>query len=211
MAEISNTELEARSAAATSLATLAKEAEACRRCPLYKAATQVVFGEGPATAAMVLVGEQPGDQEDLAGHPFVGPAGKLLDRALADAGIERSAVYVTNAVKHFKHEQRGKRRMHKRPNQYEISRCRWWLDLELKLVNPKLVVALGATAAGALAGRAVSIAREREKPLPIAGGRRGFVTMHPSAILRMRDERERNAAMELLVRDLRDARALLRR
>lgn len=193
---------------ATSIAQLRKEAASCQRCPLYKIATQTVFGEGPETAAMMLVGEQPGDQEDLAGRPFVGPAGKLLDRALDAAGIEREEVYVTNAVKHFKNEPRGKKRLHRRPNTYEISRCKWWLDGELAIVNPKLVVALGATAATALAGRAVTIGRERDKPTTFADGHAGYITTHPSAILRMRGTDEREEAMALLVRDLKHAHKL---
>jgi DNA polymerase len=192
---------------ATSIAELRKEAAACQRCPLYKIATQTVFGEGPEHAKMMLVGEQSGDQEDIAGRPFVGPAGKLLDRALESAGIKPSTVYVTNAVKHFKNEPRGKKRLHRRPNTYEISRCRWWLDGELAVVNPKLVVALGATAATALAGRAVAIGRERDKPTTFADGRAGYITTHPSAILRTRDSDEREEAMALLVRDLKHARA----
>src|SRR5579872_1754836 len=135
------------SEASARLAALAQEAASCQRCPLYKDATQTVFGEGNAAAALVLVGEQPGNQEDIQGHPFVGPAGAVLDRALAQAGLERSSVYVTNAVKHFKHEARGKRRLHKRPNRYEVEQCRWWLDREMAVIKPVLVVALGTTAA----------------------------------------------------------------
>jgi len=186
----------------TTLAALREEARTCRRCPLYQNATQTVFGEGPEHAPMMLVGEQPGDQEDLQGHPFVGPAGKVLDRALAEAGIDRKHIYLTNAVKHFKNEPRGKRRLHKRPNAYEVSRCKWWLDGELELVNPKLVVALGATAALALTGRAVSIGRERDKPVTFADGRAGIISTHPSAILRMRGDTEREAGLKSLVRDL---------
>lgn len=130
-----------------SLTGLAKDAKDCRRCPLYRLATQTVFGEGPAHAPVMLVGEQPGDREDLQGRPFVGPAGKILDRALADAGIDRSRVYVTNAVKHFKFEPRGKKRLHKKPNAGEIEACKWWLDQEIELIKPDLTVALGATAA----------------------------------------------------------------
>ncbi len=203
-------ELEARSSAARSLDGLAETAADCRRCPLYRSATHLVFGEGPPSAAMVLVGEQPGDKEDLAGHPFVGPAGELLDRALAGAAIDRSQVYVTNAVKHFKYEQRGKRRLHKRPNAYEVGRCRWWLDLELRLIRPKLIVALGVTAAAALAGRSVTITRERGRPVVFNGGWPGFITIHPSAILRMPDQTERTTAMELFIRDLMSAAALVR-
>ncbi len=188
--------------ASARLAALAKEAAACRRCPLYKDATQTVFGEGNASAALVLVGEQPGNQEDLQGHPFVGPAGGILDRALAEAGLDRGAVYVTNAVKHFKHEARGKRRLHKRPNRYEIEQCRWWLERELAVIKPVLVVALGATAAHALAGRALTLSRDRGHILSFQGGLQGIVTLHPSAILRMPDEKSRHAAFESLVTDL---------
>src|SRR5262249_36991809 len=139
-----------------------REAEAeCTRCPLYRGATQVVPGEGPAQAALMLVGEQPGNDEDLAGQPFVGPAGRALDRALADAGLDRNKVFITNAVKHFKFEMRSKRRLHKRPNSYEIERCRWWNDIERALVKPQLVVALGATAARSLLARDVSITSVR--------------------------------------------------
>ncbi|MDQ0395849.1 UdgX family uracil-DNA binding protein [Labrys monachus] len=192
------------------LAALAEEAAACRRCPLYRDATQTVFGEGPATAAIMMVGEQPGDQEDHAGRPFVGPAGKVLDRALAEAGIDRGAVYVTNAVKHFKHEQRGKRRIHQKPNAGEIQQCRWWLDRELAVVEPALVVALGATAAKALMGRTMVLSREHGRPVSFADGRRGIATIHPSAVLRMRDDTSREAAFADLVDDLRQASALLR-
>ena len=153
---------------ATEITSLRKlrDAEAqCTRCPLYRDATQVVPGEGPTSAPLMLVGEQPGNDEDLAGKPFVGPAGRVLDRALADAGLDRSKVFVTNAVKHFKFELRGKRRLHKRPNAYEIERCRWWLDLERAIVKPELVVALGATAARSLLNRTVSIAAVRGKIL----------------------------------------------
>src|SRR5881275_470253 len=152
----------------------------CTRCPLYRDATQVVPGEGPASAALMLVGEQPGNDEDLAGKPFVGPAGRVLDQALADAELDRSKVFVTNAVKHFKFEMRGKRRLHKRPNAYEIERCRWWNDLERAIVKPKLVVALGATAARSLLDRNVSITSVRGKILETADGIRLAVTIHPS-------------------------------
>ncbi len=196
---------------ATSIAELRAEAEGCRRCPLYKIATQTVFGEGPESAAMMLVGEQPGDQEDIAGRPFVGPAGKILDRALAEAGIDRKKVYVTNAVKHFKNEPRGKKRLHRRPNSYEISRCKWWLDGELAIVNPKLVVALGATAASSLAGRAVAIGTRarhagdlRRRPRP------AFITTQSNrrscaCAARMSATRR----WRLLVHDLKDAKRRL--
>ena len=189
---------------AAKLAKVAREAKGCTRCPLYKNATQTVFGEGPAGARLMLVGEQPGDQEDLAGRPFVGPAGKMLDRALADAGIDRGKVYVTNVVKHFKNEPRGKRRLHKKPNRYEVEVCKIWFDQELALVRPQLVVALGVTAASALAGKAVTLSRTRGQVVAFAnaGGQRGIVTIHPSSILRVPDESGRRAAYEGLVKDL---------
>jgi uracil-DNA glycosylase family protein len=186
----------------TKLAEVAKEAKGCTRCPLYRNATQTVFGEGPAKAAIMLVGEQPGDQEDLAGKPFVGPAGKILDRALADAGIDRSKVYVTNAVKHFKNEPRGKKRLHKKPNRYEVEVCKVWLTQEIALVRPGLIVAMGVTAAVALAGRAITLSRERGKELVFGEGARGLVTLHPSAILRVPDPEGRRKAYSGLVKDL---------
>src|SRR5437773_3399485 len=170
------------SPAITSLAELAKAEDECTRCPLYKDATQAVPGEGRRNARVMLVGEQPGDKEDLSGKPFVGPAGRVLDQALEDAGIPRTEVFVTNAVKHFKHEMRGKRRLHKRPNAYEIERCKIWLDLERALVKPSTIVALGATAARSLTGRAVIIGKVRGKPLQMADGATRVVTVHPSAL-----------------------------
>src|SRR5438270_119407 len=143
------------------LAALRRAEAQCTRCPLYQNATQVVPGEGPLQAPLMMVGEQPGNDEDLAGHPFVGPAGKMLDRAIDDAGLDRGKIFVTNAVKHFKFEPRGKRRLHKRPNAYEVERCRWWNDLEIAIVKPKLIVALGATAARSLMGRTVTISKVR--------------------------------------------------
>ena len=187
------------------IAELTREASHCQRCPLYANATQTVFGEGPARAQMVMVGEQPGDEEDRAGRPFVGPAGRMLDRALHEAGIERGDVYVTNAVKHFKNEPRGKRRLHKRPNRYEIDRCRWWLDLELAAVRPRLVVALGVTAASTLMGRSVVLLRERGRLLTFGDGQAAMATIHPSAILRAPDEAGRRAAYLGLLHDLRAA------
>lgn len=184
---------------------VAAEASRCTRCSLYRNATQTVFGEGPAGATLMLVGEQPGDQEDLAGRPFVGPAGKLLDRALIEAGIDRVDVYVTNVVKHFKHERRGKRRLHRRPNREEIDICRWWLDLELRAVKPRLVVALGVTAASALAGRTVVLSRSRRKMIGLTGGLRGMAVQHPSALLRIPESDARNRAFDELVADLRYA------
>jgi DNA polymerase len=157
----------------------------------------------------MMVGEQPGDREDRAGHPFVGPAGRILDEALSEAGIERGSIYLTNAVKHFKFEPRGKRRLHKQPNRYEVERCRWWLDRELALTAPNIVVALGATAAHALMGRKLALMRERGKELHWPDGRLGLATIHPSAVLRMRDETSRHAAFAGLVQDLREARRLV--
>ena len=191
--------------AASDLRRVAKQAADCTRCPLYRNATQAVFGEGPARASLMLVGEQPGDQEDLAGHPFVGPAGKILDRAMAEAGLDRRKVWLTNAVKHFKNEPRGKKRLHKRPNRYEVEVCRVWLRQEISLVRPQLILALGVTAAVALAGRPVVLARERGKVIELADGQRGMVTTHPSSILRMPDQKARHAAFAALVKDLKAA------
>src|SRR5262252_873380 len=181
----------------SSIKTLAqvRAAEAsCTRCPLYRDATQAVPGEGPGHASFMLVGEQPGDKEDLAGKPFVGPAGRLLDQALQDANIKRSETFVTNAVKHFKHEMRGKRRLHKRPDNYEIERCKIWLDFEPSLVKPDTIVALGITAARSLTGRTLTICKVRGKPMEMADGTRLIVTVHPSALLRIEDEDDRQAA-----------------
>ncbi|MGA8561803.1 MAG: UdgX family uracil-DNA binding protein [Pseudolabrys sp.] len=176
-----------------SLKALRAAEEECTRCPLYKHATQVVSGEGPARARLMLVGEQPGDQEEKQGRPFVGPAGGILAKALVDAGIERKAVFVTNAVKHFKFEPRGKRRLHKRPNAYEIDRCHWWLDFERKLVRPDIVVALGATAIRSVSGRPLPINKIRGRVLPISDGGQMVATIHPSYILRIEDEADKNA------------------
>jgi DNA polymerase len=192
-------------AAATLLKSVAKEAATCTLCPLYRNATQTVFGEGAARAPIMLVGEQPGDQEDLAGHPFVGPAGKVLERAMAEAGLDRRKVWLTNAVKHFKNEPRGKKRLHKRPNRYEVEVCRVWLRQEISLVKPQLILALGVTAAVALAGRPVVLSRERGKVIELADGQRGMVTTHPSSILRMPDQKARHAAFAALVKDLKAA------
>lgn len=187
------------------LELLAAEARGCTRCPLYKNATQTVFGEGPADAALMLVGEQPGDQEDLAGRPFVGPAGKVLDRALETAGIERSTVYITNAVKHFKNEPRGKRRIHKKPDISEIDACRWWLDQELCIIQPTVVVALGATAARALTRKALTINANRGRLIALPDHRQGVITVHPSYLLRLREDRDKAREFDLLVKDLRFA------
>ena len=182
----------------------------CKRCPLYLPATQVVPGEGPEHAPLMMVGEQPGNDEDLAGHPFVGPAGRMLDRAIAEAGLDRKAIFVTNAVKHFKFEPRGKRRLHKRPNAYEIERCKWWLDIERALVKPDLVVALGATAARSLTGKPVPINRLRGEILPLDGGGKLVVTIHPSALLRIKDSEDKKRQYIGLVDDLRFCATILR-
>lgn len=187
------------------LTELAKAEAECTRCPLYQHATQVVPGEGRAGARLMLVGEQPGDKEDLAGKPFVGPAGAVLDRALADADIPRKTVFVTNAVKHFKFEPRGKRRLHKRPNAYEIERCRWWLDHERAIIKPAAIVALGATAARSLFGRIVTITRMRGQEHRLAGGTPAFVTIHPSYLLRIEDEDDKAREYRQFVADLRHA------
>jgi DNA polymerase len=186
----------------TDLASLAREASACQRCPLFTTATQTVFGAGPPSARVMLVGEQPGDQEDLAGEAFVGPAGQVLDRALAAAGIERAEVYVTNAVKHFKFEPRGKRRIHKTPGRPEIEACRWWLERELAQVKPELVVALGATAAQALLGRSVRILNERGTLVQHPAGFMVLITVHPSFLLRLPDADAKKREFAAFARDL---------
>lgn len=191
------------------LPALREAADSCRGCHLWQVGTQTVFGEGAVHAKAVFVGEQPGDQEDRAGKPFVGPAGRVLDRALADAGIPRSEVFVTNAVKHFKHEMRGKRRLHKRPNAYEIERCKIWLETERALVKPVVIVALGATAARSLLGRAVTIAKVRGQTLRLADGTAAFVTIHPSWLLRMEDEADKEREYKNFVADLRPAAKVL--
>jgi uracil-DNA glycosylase family protein len=187
----------------SSLTAARAAAEHCQRCPLYRNATQTVFGEGPAHAAVVFVGEQPGDQEDLQGKPFVGPAGQMLDRALSDAGIDRKLVYVTNAVKHFKFEPRGKRRLHQKPNNAEIEACGWWLDNEFRLLKPRLAVALGATAARALTGRDTTISRSRGKLMPLREGMEGFITVHPSFLLRLPDAVSKEREYARFIADLR--------
>jgi DNA polymerase len=187
------------------LARLRNEAVLCRRCSLWRNATQTVFGEGPAPAAMMLVGEQPGDREDIEGRPFVGPAGLILDQALEAAGIDRASIYITNAVKHFKNEPRGKRRLHKAPNAGEIDACRWWLDKELALVRPKLTVALGATAASALLRRRVAITRLRGRLIE-GETLRLWITVHPSYLLRLPHERTRQRQFVRFVEDLEGAR-----
>ena len=187
---------------AAKLAKVAREAKSCTRCPLYKNATQTVFGEGPVGVRLMLVGEQPGDQEDLTGKPFVGPAGKMLDRALAEASVDRTEVYVTNVVKHFKNEPRGKRRLHKKPNRSEVEVCKVWLDQEIALVRPQLVLTMGVTASSALAGRAVTLSKLRGQEIVFANGQRGMLTTHPSSILRTPDEMGRRRAYAGLVKDL---------
>jgi uracil-DNA glycosylase len=189
----------------TSLAIVREAAVHCTSCHLYKRGTQTVFGEGPKRATMMLVGEQPGDYEDVAGKPFVGPAGKIMDRALEDAGIDRSQVYVTNAVKHFKWEPRGKRRIHQKPNSREIAACRPWLEAELRIVRPNLVVAMGATAAQAIFGPGFRVTRERGKVLSSKLAPKVLATVHPSSLLRQPDEESREREYKHFVADLRAA------
>ena len=186
---------------------LLKEARACTRCELYKYGTQTVFGEGSLDAAILFVGEQPGDQEDLAGRPFVGPAGQLFDAALEDAGIDRSTTYVTNAVKHFKFVARGKRRIHSKPDAGEIDACRWWLDQERALIRPPMTVALGATAARSLTGKTLTISRAREEPLTLVDGSECWVTVHPSFLLRIPEPDRRREERAKFVRDLKRIKA----
>ena len=188
---------------AASMAELKQQALDCRNCHLWANATQTVFGEGPADAAILFVGEQPGDQEDLKGRPFVGPAGQLFDRALAEAGIDRGAVYVTNAVKHFKFEPRGKRRIHQKPDYKEVLACRPWLERELATVSAPTVVALGATAAQSLTGRTVTIGKERGRFQPYPPDRHLFVTVHPSYLLRVPDADAQAAEYRRFVAELR--------
>ncbi|HEX2019032.1 MAG TPA: UdgX family uracil-DNA binding protein, partial [Aurantimonas sp.] len=184
-----------------------EQAKHCKACPLWEPATQTVFGRGPEDAPVIFVGEQPGDQEDLAGEPFVGPAGKVFDQALAAAGIDRSRAYVTNAVKHFKFVPRGKRRIHAKPNAGEIQACRWWLNTERELIRPKLVVALGATAAAAVLGRTVTIRDTRSKLIDLDEATRLLVTVHPSYILRLPDAAAKARESEAFNADM----ALVRR
>lgn len=184
------------------LPALKEAAQGCRGCHLYRDATQTVFGEGPPSARVIMVGEQPGDQEDRQGRPFVGPAGKVLDEALKEAGIDRSTVFVTNVVKHFKFQPRGKRRIHKKPGAEEITACRPWLDAELRAVQPKALVALGATAAQALLGPQFRVTRERGVPVDSTLAPLVMATVHPSSILRA-DEEDKEEAMRALVDDLR--------
>jgi len=187
----------------TSLDDLRAEAASCRACDLWRTGTQTVFGEGPTHAQLLLVGEQPGDREDVEGHPFVGPAGALLDRALAEAGIDRTTTYVTNAVKHFKWTAKGKRRIHQKPNAGEVEACRPWLDAEIESVRPKIVVALGATAAQALLGKDFRVTQHRGEFFEHDGRPTVTATVHPSSILRARDDEARHREMAAFVDDLR--------
>lgn len=190
-------------------AALRNEAMDCTRCDLHRHATQTVFGEGPTSARMAFVGEQPGDQEDLAGKPFVGPAGQVFDRALGDAGIDRAGVYVTNAVKHFKFEARGRRRIHAKPDAGEIDACRWWIDQERALLKPEMTVALGATAARSLIGKVVTISRERGRVLTLPDGGAGWITVHPSYLLRLPDKAKAEDEYARFVEDLKGAAAAM--
>src|SRR5438105_3445452 len=189
----------------SSLSTVREAARNCTACHLYKRATQTVFGEGPKKAPMMLVGEQPGDYEDVAGKPFVGPAGKIMDRALEEAGIDRKHVYVTNAVKHFKWEPRGKRRIHQKPNSRDIAACRPWLEAELRIVRPDVVVAMGATAAQTIFGPSFRVTRERGKILPCEFADKVVATVHPSSLLRQPDAESREREYKNFVADLRVA------
>jgi uracil-DNA glycosylase len=189
----------------SSLSEVREAASECTACHLYERATQTVFGEGPKNAPIMLVGEQPGDYEDVAGRPFVGPAGKIMDRALEEAGIDRKQVYVTNAVKHFKWEPRGKRRIHQKPNSREIAACSPWLEAEVRLIKPKLLVCLGATAAQAIFGPSFRVTRERGKVLSSKFAPRVLATVHPSSLLRQPDEQSREREYKRFVLDLRAA------
>jgi len=183
---------------------LREEVQGCRACELYKGTTQAVFGEGLARSEVMMVGEQPGDREDREGHPFVGPAGRILDKALAEAGIDRELVYVTNTVKHFHYSERGKRRIHQRPRAEHIKACRPWLDAELEAVKPRVLVCLGAVPAQALVGRHVKVTQDRGKPLESDLAETVMVTVHPSSILRARDDAARQEAYRGFVEDLRE-------
>ena len=191
--------------AASSLDEVAASLQLCRRCDLWRGATQGVAGEGPARARLMLVGEQPGDQEDLAGRPFVGPACGVLEKALAAAGVPREQTYVTNAVKHFKLEVRGQRRLHKTPAFGEVSACRWWLNAERRLVRPRVIVALGAAAALAVTGKPTAIAATRGQALQLGGQAQGVVTHHPAYLLRLPDAAAKREAFAAFVQDLKFA------
>src|SRR6201995_3955516 len=196
---------------AASLSALREEPAHCRACDLWKHATQTVFGEGPAHAQVMLVGEQPGDKEDLAGHPFVGPAGQMLHRALEEAGVDTKKVYVTNAVKHFKFVPRGKIRLHQKPNTPEIRACRQWYERELAAIQPELVVALGATAAQSVLGKITPINKNRGRLVDLDEGRKALVTVHPSYLLRLPDQDAKAREYERFVEDLKIAAAFLRK
>ena len=195
---------------AVTLAQAEKAAEGCRACELWKRATQTVFGRGPARARVILVGEQPGDREDRVGEPFVGPAGQLLDRALAEAGIDRSTVYVTNVVKHFSWEERGKWRIHKKPKPHQIEACRPWLDAEIAAVKPDVLVCLGATAAQALLGRGFRVTQQRGELIPSALAPHVMATVHPSSLLRAPDDATRAREMKRFIADLRRVARLMK-
>jgi uracil-DNA glycosylase family protein len=202
---VRQTPSESRDVAPTSLEEIAAGVDACRRCDLWREATQGVPGEGSRAAPLMLVGEQPGDQEDLAGRPFVGPAGQVLDKALVAAGVPRAETFVTNAVKHFKHELRGKRRLHKTPDAGEVTACRWWLEGERRIVRPRVIVALGATAAAAVFGKSMPIAKMRQQAIQLADQAQGVVTYHPSYLLRLPHAAAKAKAHALFVEDLRFA------
>jgi DNA polymerase len=201
----------APSQSSASLSALREEAAGCRACGLWKHATQTVFGEGPVHAQIMLVGEQPGDKEDLAGHPFVGPAGMMLDRALDEAGVDRKKTYVTNAVKHFKFVPRGKIRLHQKPTTPEIKACRQWYERELALLKPELVVAMGATAAQCVFGKITPINKNRGRVIVLADGVKALVTVHPSYLLRLPDEESRHREYERFVDDLKIAAGQIRK
>ena len=196
-------QIEPRSNTRTAWEQILKEARGCTRCELYRYGTQTVFCEGPLDASIMFVGEQPGDQEDLAGRPFVGPAGAVFDEALEKAGIDRSEVYVTNAVKHFKFLPRGKRRIHNKPDGGEIEACRWWIDQERSLIRPPVTVALGATAARSILDKVVTISRVRGSPIPLNGGGECWVTVHPSFLLRIPEPERKREERARFVDDLR--------
>jgi uracil-DNA glycosylase family protein len=196
----------------TSLADLRRAASGCKACDLWKTGTQTVFGEGKSSAAVMMVGEQPGDQEDRTGRPFVGPAGRILDQALAEAGIDRAEVYVTNVVKHFKWSpaERGKRRIHKKPRYSEIQACRPWLDSELDAVRPKVLVCLGASAAQALLGKDFRVTRDRGRLIPSDLAANVIATVHPSSILRAQDDESRRLQLEAFIKDLKQVARVMR-
>ena len=205
-----DTSIGVRISSHSTIAELRDAAEQCTACDLYRNATQTVFGEGPEAARVMFVGEQPGDAEDLAGHPFVGPAGKLLDRCLVEAGIDRKQTYVTNVVKHFKWVPRGPRRIHSKPGSVEIEACFPWLEAEISVVKPRIIVALGATAAQALFGKSFRVTRDRGRPVPFALAPCALATVHPSALLRAPDEETRRTEIERFIADLRQVAEILR-